>query len=233
MKNSCKTLSCLSAFFLSACTLAIAEQQTTTLTSYSAENYTGVDINVNFGGSALRAKVLDLEPNQAPDNQHFAGMGYAVQGKVGASYGFCTNWVVGIDGYGQYNDAETKDTYTVSSTGNSVSRTFKIDWSFGLDLRLGVVSSLSGLVFIYGGPDWGHYDFKESRSIPTIEIKFTDYKLGGGFGAGFEQKLTQSWFLRSTFDYTWYPSRTYAGSFNDLKITPDLATFLFQVGYLF
>ena len=105
-------------------------------------------------------------------------------------------------------------------------------WNLGADLRIGIAPCSSNLIFIYGGADWGYYDFHYQTS--GVDSTYKHFKLGGMLGAGLEQILADHWTLKAIFDYRWYPNKTLLhvnGEQQTLK--PRLGTALFMFGYIF
>lgn len=197
-----------------------------------AETYSGISINAGVGGSGMRVKMSRFGLREASQST-YGDLGFAIQLKANASYGFYNYWFISLGGYGQYNSPEVSNTFT-EPNNNRVVRNFKVDWSLGFDGKVGYVVCPSSLIYIYGGPDWGHYSFVYQNTFEDLNDKLSAYKLGGRFGAGLKQKLSKSWILSSSFDYTWYPSETFGhanGESHTLK--PNLATFLFKIEYLF
>lgn len=197
-----------------------------------AEAFQGFDISagVGYGGVTLITTRGGIKPTS---NTNYGGDGVAVQVKVGGHYAFSDMWLIGLEGYGQYNSAETKNYFfeTVTST-TATNRTFKLEWNLGVDLRLGLAPTSSNLIFVYGGPDWGYYDF--TYNTPGLISSYKRFEIGGVAGAGLEQIFCDHWTIRSTFDYRWYPKKTLNYPNGETQtIKARLATALFMIGYLF
>lgn len=198
----------------------------------NAMSFEGIDINagVGYSGVTLLTTRGGIKP---ASNTNYGGDGVAVQLKIGGNYAFADMWLVGIEGYGQYNSAETKNTFFETATSaTATNRTFKMEWNLGLDARLGIAPTASNLIFIYGGPDWGRYDF--TYNAPTVISTYKNWELGGFAGAGLEQILCERWTIRSTFDYRWYPKKTLTYANGETQtIQARMATALFMFGYIF
>ena len=210
----------------------IGETDANTQPMGNAKYFQGFDIDagVGYGGVTLETKRGGIKP---PSNTYYGGDGVAVQLRGGWHYGFCDIWLVGIEGYGQYNSAKTKNHFFETTTSTTATnRTFKMEWNLGLDARLGIAPFCTNLIFIYGGPDWGYYDFQYTTT--GVSDHYKRFHTGGALGAGLEQRVSDHWFVKSTFDYRWYPSKTLTYSNGETQtIKPRLATALFMIGYLF
>jgi|GEM_PF-4280820 len=198
----------------------------------NAEPFEGIDLNagVGYSGVTLKGTRSGTKPLSTT---YYGGDGVAVQVKVGGNYAFADMWLVGLEGYGQYNSAETKNRFFETATSTTATvRNFKMEWNLGLDVRLGFAPVQNNLIFVYAGPDWGYWDFV--YNTPGLTSSYKDWRVGGLAGAGFEQKICDNWFVRSTFDYRWYGKKTLTYPNGETQtLEPRMATALFMIGYVF
>lgn len=197
-----------------------------------ADHFQGFDINLGVGYSnvVLISSRGGIKPSS---HTNYGSGGGAVQLKLAKSCTFCGRGLIGLEAYCQYNSAETENRFfeTVASPSET-NRTFQMKGNLGLDLLLGLSTCCSNRIFIYGGPDWGHYDFH--YVTPGVNSRYQHFKIGGAFGAGIEQAIGKCWTLRTTFDYRWYPSKTLNYSNGEQQtIKARLGTALFMLGYMF
>ncbi|MCF7806535.1 MAG: porin family protein [Simkaniaceae bacterium] len=198
----------------------------------NAEEFQGINLSagVGYNGLKLITQRSGIKPKA---NTTYGSDGVAVQLKVAGDYAFMDMGLVGIEAYGQYNSGETENNfYETTTSTTATNRTFKMSWNLGLDLKLGIAPRPSNLIFIYGGPDWGHYNFHYKTT--GVDNTYSEFHLGGMLGAGLQQFFCDQWFIKTTFDYRWYPSKTLTYSNGETQsIKPRLGTALFMVGYNF
>lgn len=191
--------------------------------------YTGFDLDAGLGYSSAGGsftRIVNGVVAPAPLGFH----GVALRVKIGGTYGFCDRWIVGLEGYGQYNSGKIAQEFFLVTPHK---RAFKLPWNLGLDAKIGYAYCPSDVIFVYGGPDWGYFDFLFINNV-DVNYHSKNFEIGGKFGAGMEHMLNSCWVLKATFDYTWYPRKKINHADNhlhDLRI--KLATALFSVGYLF
>lgn len=225
-----------SVVFLGMFSTAFADDNSQQTAMSYTEKYTGFDMNLGVGYAGLSTKLLfNNSAGTETATVKFGADGVSAQLKIGGNYGFAERWLVGLEAYGQYNNAKITHDYALNAL--QVSRTLTAHWNLGLDLRLGVAFAPSNLVFIYGGPDWAHYKFNYQITNGTTSVvndTNSKFKIGGVFGAGTEQMFSDHWTMRLTFDYRWYPSETYLQSNGDTHtVKSRIATTMFMVGYKF
>jgi opacity protein-like surface antigen len=233
-----KTIFMLTILSLMSFSLLYAQEKSPSANvdcNYS-EKYTGVDFNVGVGYSGVTFDhyYLDSARTRSEDDKAVSGTGFAVLGKLGGTYGFCKYWIVGLDVYGQYNSA--KHTKQAAELFHERSITTKIDYNLGGDFRLGLVSRPSNMYFLTIGPDWGHYkmSYSSTHLTESYSNSSSEFKLGLRFGAGAEQKFSETWVVKEQFSYTWYQSIHHTHSDSSTStVKPRLAAMTFSIGYLF
>ena len=197
------------------------------------ELYTGFDIDFGVGYSGLTTKTVRSKPSSTIES-HEGASGVALQARLGSTYGFYSHWIIGLDAYGQYNSAKINynaSGITVPSSTN-LQRSLDLPWNLGVQARIGFVYSPSNVIFIYGGPDWANASSVYISDLLTHNQ--TEWLFGGRFGAGLEHMLSERWIMKGAFDYGFYDSfPAVHGDGTQTTYTPNLATLLFSVGYLF
>lgn len=211
-----------------------------------AEKYTGIDFDVGVGYSALIVRyteeltetagpLVGVETTQSSSR----GAGnVAVQARLGLTYGIANYWIMGVDGYGQYNAAAIKsELFLIPDEDVLLTQTtkFTAPWNAGIQGRLGFVYKPSNMVFVYGGPDWVWIKnvYNSTLITPTYETQ-SNTRFGWRCGAGAEQKFGGHWVMKETVDYGWYAKQkyTHADGVHETRQL-DIATAIFSVGYLF
>lgn len=186
--------------------------------------------SVGYSGIKLVTERSGIKPLA---KTNYGADGVATQLKVSGNLSLFKMALIGLEGYGQYNSAQTKNTFfeTVTSS-RATERTFSLKWNLGVDAKIGIAPLSTGLVFVYGGPDWGYYDFKYITN--GVNSKHSQFKFGGLLGGGIQQLIARHWIIQVTFDYRWYGSKTYAYANGEIqKIKARLATALATFGYRF
>lgn len=210
----------------------VSAQKNTNDTPAPAQHFEGFDLSagVGYSGITLLTSRSGIKP---VSNTNYGADGVGIQLKASGSYAFFDRGLIGIELYGQYNSAQTKNKFFETSTSPSATnRVFELPWNIGLDLKLGLVAGSSSLLFIYGGVDWGEYKFQYTTSL--VNNRYEKFKLGGVFGGGIQQLFSNNWYVKTTIDYRWYPSETLSYSNGEQQtIKARLATSLFMFGYLF
>ena len=208
------------------------QQNTTQQPECDSKHFEGFSVSAGAGysGVTLDTQRSGIKPRS---DTRYGGDGVGVQLKAGYDYGFCDMGLVGLEVYGQYNSAETQNKFFETTTSTTATqRTFSLPWNIGVDAKLGLAPNPDCLVFIFGGADWGYYDF---HYVTTgVNNRFERFKIGGAFGAGLQQMFGDHLFLKLTVDYRWYASEkiTYSnGEIQDIKAR--LATGVMTIGWLF
>lgn len=198
----------------------------------NAECFEGFDLSagVGYGGITLQTTRGGIKP---ASNTSYGADGVSAQLKLSGNWAWRMLRLIGFEIYGQYNSAETENRFFETVTSSvETRRTFSMNWNLGIDLRLGIAPTSCSLLFLYGGPDWGYFDFRYATT--GVHSTYEDFKMGWQLGAGLEQIFANCWAIKSTFDYRWYPSKTLRYSNGETQtIRARLVTALFSLGYLF
>jgi opacity protein-like surface antigen len=198
--------------------------------------YTGFDVNVGVGYSVMTVDNSISDPNIAEWKNDLGAGGVSVQGRVGGTYGFCERWIIGLDGYAQYNNLSHKFSGNAPALTYEVSEKEAIQANYGVDARVGVVGSPSNMYYLTAGPDWGYFKSHRTSTLAGITHTYSDthLKLGGRVGGGAEQMFGDHWVIKEQFSYSWFGSQSYTHPDGaTVTYTTKLGTMLFIVGYLF
>lgn len=206
-----------------------------------ASQYTGFDVNVGVGCSATQVILKSTDPIEGSTNEfdtydvYQGGSGIAVQGRVGYTLGFCDCWIVGLDGYAQYNG------YSLKTNMNLILLDFaghgKVEalTNYGIDFRFGV-ATCNSLFYLTVGPDWVYdkEDHVATSGGVTLTTRHRQYKLGVRAGAGAEQHLLSNLVIKEQFSYSWFNDFDYTtNDFSNRKYDIHMPTTLFMLSYLF
>ncbi|MBM3183937.1 MAG: porin family protein, partial [Chlamydiae bacterium] len=202
-----------------------AEQSEIQVKRY-AEKYSGFSMDLGVGYSGLSIDFTYTLPTSTHVTS-WGDSGVAVQFRIGGGTGFFDYWFVGLDSYAQYNSVKSTSNYQATG-GVAKIHTFTLPCNLGFQGKIGFVYKPSNMIFLLGGPDWALYSFKDVAD----GFSSSQFNVGARFGAGAEQKFGEHWIMKETFDYAWFPSRTYGHGAETEKVEPRLATFLFSLSYL-
>jgi opacity protein-like surface antigen len=198
--------------------------------------YNGFDMNVGVGYWGMSAEKTTTDSDTDHIKNDVGASGLAIQGRVGGTYGFCKRWIIGLDGYAQYNNSYHTFSRNSSAASFKVTEKEEIQANYGLDARLGVVGTPSNMYYLTSGPDFGY--FKHHRRTILNGVTFiqsdTYQKIGFKVGGGAEQKFGEHWIIKEQFSYSWFDSYKFThldGAPVSMKVR--MATILFMAGYLF
>jgi outer membrane immunogenic protein len=172
-----------------------------------AANWSGFYIGINGGGGLARGAFVDMDQFFDANDQHQSGFG-TVGGQVGYNWQV-RSFVLGVEGDLNYMSANSSHAIALLSSsgpnGFNSSTTFKMDAFGSLRARAGLAVD-STLVYVTGGPAWGHSDSSVNftRSNPlSNSYKSIDHEWRMGFaaGVGVEHMLTQNLVLRAEYLY--------------------------------
>ncbi|MCP5469543.1 MAG: outer membrane beta-barrel protein [Chlamydiales bacterium] len=190
--------------------------------------YRGLDVDLGIGASAY-LPMYKMNSNSTWGTQESGKAGFTAQGNVGANW-LCRCWLLGIEGFGQYNSAEVQG--SSENQFHRIDRSMEMNWDVGVLGRGGFYATPRMTYFVTVGADWGWNTLKEETQTTSISVKklHTGVRLGGGG----EQFLWRNLILREDFAYTWFNEQNYTrGDNTRASISPRLASFLFTLGWLF
>lgn len=195
-----------------------------------AHEFRGFDfkIGLGYGGMSGRVHIFNKDKEDVWD---IGGGGVAVQAKLRGTISFKNLFIASFSIYGQYN-SDQADHYEYVDSYLDETRRIYLTWNVGFDVRFGYVPSYKNLIFVYLGPDWGLE--RLSYNYTGGKQKFSKFALGPRFGVGGEHKMGDHILALVSFDYAYYPTRSYfAENGVSTTIRAQLATFLVALGYLF
>lgn len=139
-------------------------------------------------------------------------------------------WYVGAEMAGAYAAASGKR--AVNGGKHEVSKS----WNYSGALRVGASVFDDGLLYLKGGYQASSFKLKADHPNDAPAWSFSGSKVlyGPLVGAGFDYKLSDSWFVRTDASYVFYNSWKYADSAGGVgKVTPNDINLRIGVGYKF
>jgi outer membrane immunogenic protein len=172
-----------------------------------AANWSGFYIGINGGGGLANGAFTDVDGFFGTDDKHQTGFG-TVGGQVGYNWQM-RSFVMGVEGDLNYMSVNNSHALALGSSsgvnGFNSSTTLKLDAFGSVRARAGLAVD-NTLVYVTGGPAWGHSDSSVNfvRSNPlanSYKSVDNEWRIGFAAGAGVEHMLTQNLVVRAEYLY--------------------------------
>jgi outer membrane immunogenic protein len=166
--------------------------------------WTGCYLGGNVGGGWGRKDFSDefFTPGIEPASTS----GWLAGGQVGCNYQFATNWVVGIEGAGDWANIHGSSDPFFDGKALFNART---DWIASATGRFGYAVN-NWLFYAKGGAAWAGDKYSMTGTFDTVPFNYTGSETRNGWtiGAGIEWAFWQNWSAR--VEYTYYDFGTHS-----------------------
>jgi outer membrane immunogenic protein len=159
-------------------------------------SWAGLYIGINGGGGVANSEVLDLQDEAFANTKFQSGFG-TFGGQLGYNWQ-AGSFVFGLEG--DLNYVSANNTRAVGNLFGNNNATFKMDAFGSVRARAGVAVDRA-LIYVTGGPAWGHFDSNVSLDDNFSRATDKEWRLGLAAGAGVEYQLTQNVVLRGEYLY--------------------------------
>jgi outer membrane immunogenic protein len=170
-------------------------------------SWTGCYVGANAGGGWVHKDFtdaffvpgfFDTEPASVPPTVHASGA--LAGGQAGCNYQFATNWVVGVEGAGDWaNIHGSSDPFFAGKAVFNAST----DWIATATVRLGYTTN-NWLFYVKGGGAWAADKYSVPGTFEGFPFNFTGSETRSGltFGGGIEWAFWQNW--SANVEYAYY-----------------------------
>src|SRR3982074_388675 len=169
-----------------------------------ASNWSGFYVGIHGGGGMANADILDPDGRFFGANTKFhTGFGTA-GGQIGYNWQM-NSFVFGVEGDLNYMSARSSHPVALANSFfDTTAENFKLDAFGSLRARAGLAVD-STLIYVTGGPGWGHSASSVTSDDLISPLRFqsidNEWRMGFAAGFGVERMMTQNLVLRAEYLY--------------------------------